>query len=79
MCVDSRGRDSPHREQSKIDAVVPQLQCEYGYMRGGGPLQIARASSWSRHLFWSHPRYDDTRLQQYGHALRGCCNPQVRA
>ena len=25
MCVESRGRDSPHRKQSKIDAVVPQL------------------------------------------------------
>ena len=23
MCVESRGRDSPRREQSKIDAVVP--------------------------------------------------------
>ena len=34
MRVESRGHDSPHREQSKIDAVVPQLQC-------GGPLQIA--------------------------------------
>ena len=25
-CVESRGRDSPHREQSKFDAIVPQLQ-----------------------------------------------------
>ena len=41
MCVESRGRDSPHREQSKIDAVVPQLQFDYGYMGDGGPLQIA--------------------------------------
>ena len=41
MCVESRGPDSPHREQSQIDAVVPQLQCEYGYMGDGGPLQIA--------------------------------------
>ena len=32
MCVESRGRDSPHREQSKIDVVVPQLQFDYGYM-----------------------------------------------
>ena len=32
MCVESRGRDSPHRKQSEIDAVVPQLQFEYGYM-----------------------------------------------
>ena len=28
MCVEFRGRDSPHREQSKIDAVVPHLQFE---------------------------------------------------
>ena len=41
MCVESRGRDSPHREQSKIDAVVPQLQFDYGYMGDGGPLQVA--------------------------------------
>ena len=41
MCVESRGRDSPHREQSKIDAVVPRLQFDYGYMGDGGPLQIA--------------------------------------
>ena len=41
MCVESRGRDSPHREQSNIDAVVPQLQFDYGYMGDGGPLQIA--------------------------------------
>ena len=37
MCVESRGRDSPHREQSKIDAVVPV----HGYMGDRGPLQIA--------------------------------------
>ena len=30
-----------HREQSKIDAVVPQLQFDHGYMGDGGPLQIA--------------------------------------
>ena len=41
MCVESRGRDPPHREQSKIDAVVPQLQFDHGYMGDGGPLQIA--------------------------------------
>ena len=40
MCVESRGHDSPHREQSKIDAVVPQLQFDCGYMGDGGPLQI---------------------------------------
>ena len=41
MCVESRRRDSPHREQSKIDAVVRQLQFDCGYMGFGGPLQIA--------------------------------------
>ena len=30
MCVESRGRESPHREQSKIDTNVPQLQFDYG-------------------------------------------------
>ena len=38
VCVESRG---PHREPSKIDAVVPQLQFDYGDMGDGGPLQIA--------------------------------------
>ena len=41
MCVESRGRDSPHPEQSKIDAVVPQLQFDFGYMGDGSPLLIA--------------------------------------
>ena len=41
VCVESRGRDPPHREQSKIDAGVPQLHFDYGYMGDGGPLQIA--------------------------------------
>ena len=31
-CVDSRGHCSLDREQSKIDAVVPQLQFDDGYM-----------------------------------------------
>ena len=41
MCVESGGRDSPHREPSKIDAVVPQLQFDCGYTGDGGTLQIA--------------------------------------
>ena len=41
LCFESWGRDSPHREHSKIDAVVPQLQCDCGHMWDGGPLQIA--------------------------------------
>ena len=30
-----------------------------------------------RHLFWSHPRDNGARLQEDGHALRGCWNGQV--
>ena len=41
MCIESRGHDSPHREQSNIDALVPQFEFDYGYVGGGGPLQIA--------------------------------------
>ena len=41
MRVESRGHDSPRREQSKIDAVMPQLQFDYGYMGDGDPLQIS--------------------------------------
>ena len=31
----------PHREQSNIDAVVLQLQFDFGYMGDGGALQRA--------------------------------------
>ena len=41
MCVESRRHDSPHRQQSKIDAVVPQRQFDCEYMGDGGLLQIA--------------------------------------
>ena len=41
VCVESRGHDSPHREQSKIDAIAPQVQFGYGYIGDGGTLQIA--------------------------------------
>ena len=41
MCVESRGHDSPHREQLKIDAVVSQSQFDYGYSGGGSPVQLA--------------------------------------
>ena len=41
VCGESRGHDSPHRQQSKIDAVATQLQFDCGYMGDGGPLQIA--------------------------------------
>ena len=53
MCVESRGHDSPQREQSKIDATVPQLEFDYGYVGDGGPLQIACFLVGGRHLFWS--------------------------
>ena len=51
MCVESRGHDSPHRAQSKTDAVVPQLQFDYRYMGVDGVLPCG-----SRHLFWTNPR-----------------------
>ena len=41
MCVESRGHDSPRREQSKIVAVAPQLHFDHGYMGDGGHPQIA--------------------------------------
>ena len=63
MCVEFRGRDSPHREQSKVDAVV--------YMGDGGPPQIVCFLVGADTLFWSHPRDNGARLQEDGHAL--CC------
>ena len=71
MCVESRGHGSPHREQSKIDAVAPQLQFDYGYMGDGKPSADRALPRGSRHLFWSHPRDNGARLQEDGHAL--CC------
>ena len=76
MCVESRGRDSPHREQSKFDAVVLRLQFDNGYMGDGGPLQSVLPRG-SRHLFWSHPRDDGARLQEDGHVLCCCPNSKV--
>ena len=70
MCVESRGRDSPHREQSKIDTNVPQLQFDYGYMGGRRP-STETFSRGSRHLFWSHAHNDGARLQEDEHALCG--------
>ena len=78
MCVESRGHDSPHREQSKVDAVVPQLQLDYGYMEDGGPLQMA-CFLVGTDTFWSHPRNDGAGLQEDGHALRCHNNSQVGA
>ena len=63
MCVDSRGHDSPHREQSKTDAVVPQLQFDYGYMGGWRPSADSVIPCGNRYLFWSHPRDDGAGLQ----------------
>ena len=79
MCVESRGHDSPHREQSKIDAVVLQLQFDYGYMGDGGTSTDGVLPRGNRHLFWSHPRDDGTGLQEDGHALRCRNNSQVGA
>ena len=79
MCVESRGHDSPHREQSKIDAVVPQLQFDYGYMGRWRPSADSVLPCGNRHLFWSHPRDDGAGLQEDGHALRCRNNSQMGA
>ena len=79
MCVESRGHDSPHLEQSKIDAVVPQLQFDHGYVGDGGPSTDSVLPRGNRDLFWSHPLDDGARLQEDGHALRCRNNTQVGA
>ena len=75
MCVESRGHDAPRREQSKTDAVVPQLQFDCGYMGDGGPLQIASL----RGNTASEPPTRRTGLQEDGHAPRCRNNSQVGA
>ena len=68
MCVESRGHDSPHREQSKKDAVVPQLQYDYGYMGGGGPLQMWEQTPLlepsTRRWYWNPRRWTCPTLSQ---------------
>ena len=56
MCVESRGHDSPHREQSIIDAVVPQLQFDCGYMVRWRPSADSVLPCRIRHSFSRHPR-----------------------
>ena len=46
--VKSRERDSPHREQSKIDAMVPQLQFVCGYMGKTEALGRLHVSAWEQ-------------------------------
>ena len=77
--VKSRDRDSPHRDQSKIDIVVPQLQFDDGHMGRRKPSVDCMFPRGNRHLFWSHTRNDGARLQEDGHALRGSGNDQVGA
>ena len=77
--VKSRERDYPHREQSKIDAMVPQLQFDCGYMGKTEALGRLHDPRRNRHLFWRHTRNDGARLQEDGHALRGSGNDQVGA
>ena len=79
MCVESRGHDSPFPEQSKIDAVSPQLQFDSGYMGRWRPFSDSVLPCGNRHLFWSHPRDDGARLQEDGHALRCRNNSQEGA
>ena len=40
VCVEFRGRDSPHREQSKSDAVVLQLPFECENMETDAPYRL---------------------------------------
>ena len=79
MCVESRGRDSPHREQSNIDAVVPQLHFDLRLFGRWRPSADCVFPGGNRHLFWSHTRDDGARFQEHGHALPGCQNSQVGA
>ena len=67
-CVESRGRDFPHREQSNIDAMVPQLQFDFGYMGDGGALQIACFLVGLDTSSGANVCANGARLQEDGHA-----------
>ena len=74
ICVESRGRDSPHREQSKIDAVMPLLQFDYGtwvteslcrsrassWEQAPGSTRFAATAKWVRDLEYSQHRKSTT-------------------
>jgi hypothetical protein len=38
FCVAARGHDAAHHENPKIDALVPEIQVDFGYMGDDGPL-----------------------------------------
>ena len=71
------GRESPLRERSTIDAVVPQLQFDYGNMGDG--LDRLYFSSFEQDTFFFTSCDTGARLQEYGHALFGCWRSQVGA
>ena len=62
-----------------IDAIVPQLQFDYGYMGDGGPLQIACFLVGADTSSGARRRDDGAILQEDGHALFCCGNSQVGA
>ena len=76
-CVESRGRDSPYRELLNIDAVVPQLKFDDGYMGDGDALQIACflvGTDTSSGAIFSN---SGAGLQEDGDDIHGCWNIQV--
>ena len=63
MCVESRGRDSPHREQSKSDAVVHATMVPDS-KKMDMPHVVATTDKWVRVLVYSqHTRNQRHELQ----------------
>ena len=78
MCVESRGHDSPHREQSKIDAVVLHFRLLVGTWVMEA-LSSLRASLCEQISLLEPSTRRWCRIQKDGHALRCRSNSQVGA
>ena len=79
VCEESRVRDSPHREQadcSRRGATTSERPRLHGKRRPSTDCLFPRGN---RHFFWSHLYDKGARLQEDGHALRGCWNSQIGA
>ena len=70
MCVESRGRDSPHRERKATQVCLNfSLLRLHGRWRPSADCVFRRGD---RDLFWSYTRDNGARCQKDGHVLRGC-------
>ena len=77
VCVEFRGRDSPHREQSKnVTQWCHNFRLSATTWRRMHPTDCVFPGG-NRHLFWTHVCDNGARLQEDGRALRGFLCTQI--